>query len=91
MEEVDQEKESRWMRLIPMVVLILCFAVAETALYLIALIQFIWALVNGEPNEQLADFGSSLSEWMAQNAKYLSFVTEEKPFPWGKWPEKPLD
>ncbi len=78
---------SRWARLLPMIVLMLCFAVAETALHLIALIQFIWALVNGEANDQLAEFGSSLSEWMSQNAKYLTYASEEKPFPWAKWPD----
>lgn len=76
----------RWARLIPMIVLIVCFGLAEAALYIIALIQFIWALVNEEPNEQLADFGAALSKWMAQDAKYLSYASEEKPFPWASWP-----
>jgi hypothetical protein len=87
MDNETTERPSRWARLIPMIVLIICFSLAETALYIIALIQFIWTLVNEEPNEQLADFGAALSKWIAQDAKYLSYVTEEKPFPWAKWPD----
>ena len=87
MDNETTDRPSRWVRLIPMIVLIICFSLAETALYIIALIQFIWTLVNDEPNEQLADFGKALSKWIAQDAEYLSYVTEEKPFPWAKWPD----
>lgn len=87
MDNETTERPSRWTRLIPMIVLIICFSLAETALYIIALIQFIWTLVNEDPNEQLADFGAALSKWVAQDAKYLSYATEEKPFPWAKWPD----
>jgi len=87
MDDNTDDTSSRWSRLIPMIVLMICFALAETVLYLVAVIQFIWALVNNEPNKQLSEFGASLSDWMAQDAKYLTYVTEEKPFPWAKWPE----
>ena len=87
MENETTARSSRWARLIPMIVLIICFGLAEAALYIIALIQFIWVLVNEKPNEQLADFGAALSVWMAQDAKYLSYASEEKPFPWASWPD----
>lgn len=87
MDNETEVRPSRWARLIPMIVLIICFGLAEAALYIIALIQFIWSLVNEEPNEQLADFGTALSVWMAQDAKYLSYASEEKPFPWASWPD----
>ena len=87
MDNETTDSPSRWARLIPMIVLMICFSLAEAALYIIVLIQFIWTLVNGEPNEQLADFGATLSKWMAQDAQYLSYVTEDKPFPWAKWPD----
>jgi len=87
MDNETTVRPSRWARLIPMLVLMICFSLAEAALYIIALIQFIWTLVNEEPNEQLADFGVGLSEWLAQDAKYLSYASEEKPFPWASWPD----
>lgn len=87
MNNETTERPSRWARLIPMIVLLICFGLAEAALYIIALIQFIWTLVNEDPNEQLTDFGVALSKWVAQDAKYLSYASEEKPFPWDKWPD----
>ena len=82
------ERPSPWARLIPMIVLIICFGLAEAALYIIAIIQFIWSAVNGQPNEQLTDFGKSLSKWVSQDAEYLTYASEEKPFPWAKWPSQ---
>lgn len=87
MDNETTERPSRWARLIPMIVLIICFGLAEAALYIIALIQFIWTLVNDEPNGQLIDFGASLSKWIAQDTRYLTYVSEEKPFPWASWPD----
>ena len=88
MDNEITENSSRWARLVPMIVLIICFSLAEAALYIIAIIQFIWAAVNGEPNEQLTEFGASLSIWVSQDVKYLTYVSEEKPFPWTKWPNQ---
>ena len=88
MEDKITERPSRWARLIPMIVLLICFGLAEAALYIIAIIQFIWVAVNEEPNEQLVEFGAALAEWVAQDTKYLSYATEEKPFPWAKWPDQ---
>jgi len=84
-----QEKRSVAKRLIPMIILIACFAVAETLLYLIALVQIIWTAVDGEPNSRISAFSASLAEWLRRNARYLSFVTEDKPFPWDNWPSQP--
>ena len=86
MDENTTEKSSGWNRIIPMLILIVSFSIAEAVLYLVAVIQFIWSLIDGKRNEQLSGFGFSLAEWMAQDAKFLTYATEEKPFPWGKWP-----
>ncbi len=81
------EKPSRWQRLIPMIILLIGFSLAEAVYYLLALVQFIWAMIEGKPNERLTKFGESLAEWVRQNGRYLSYATEEKPFPWTEWPK----
>jgi uncharacterized membrane protein len=69
-----------------MLVLILAFGLAQSLLYLIALVQFVLLLLTDEPNKRLVLFGKSLALWLAETARFLSFVTEEKPFPWAAWP-----
>lgn len=75
-----------WMRGLHMLLLALAFGVAQTLLCITAIAQFLWLLFSGAPNAQLTRFGSSLARWVADTARYLTFVSEVKPFPWAPWP-----
>ena len=75
-----------WLRGLYMLAFIILFAVAETVLGLIAIVQFLWLLFTGHRNEALKDFGASLSIWMGDVARFQACDTEEKPFPWDRWP-----
>ena len=63
------------------------FCLAQSLLFFVALVQFIWTLANGERNAFLAQLGYALSLWMADAARFLTGDSEEKPFPWKPWPE----
>lgn len=75
-----------WMRGLYMLLLALAFGVAQTLLCVTAVVQFLWLLFTGETNQQVARFGGSLSRWFADTARFLSGLTETKPFPWAPWP-----
>ena len=75
-----------WMRGLYMLLLALAFGIAQTLLCVTAIAQFLWLLFSGEPNAQLVKFGSSLAKWVAETAKFLTFGSDEKPFPWAAWP-----
>ncbi len=85
--EIDPKQRSNWSRLVPMIILALCFGLAHSVLFLVALIQFIWTAVDNAPNPELTSFGASLSKWLAQTAAYLSYASEIRPFPWDAWPK----
>ena len=69
-----------------MLFMIFAFGVGEALIVLVAIIQFLWILFAGQPNHNLLNFGRSLSKWIADTTKYLTCVSEEKPFPWSEWP-----
>jgi hypothetical protein len=75
-----------WMRGLYMLLLVLAFGVAQTLLCVTAIAQFLWLLFNGEANSQLAQFGNSLSRWLADAARFLTGASDAKPFPWAAWP-----
>lgn len=85
---VKQESDSKntWMRGLFMLVFIVLFAVAETLLSLLAVIQFFWLLFTKKPNPSLRKFGVSLGNWTLEVADFQSCATEDKPFPWKAWP-----
>lgn len=75
-----------WMRGLYMLLLLLAFWVAHGLLCVAAVAQFLWLLFAGEANSLLAQFGKSLSRWLADAARYLTCASEMKPFPWAPWP-----
>ena len=52
------------------------------------LVQFFWVLFTGETNQKLQEFGKSLATYTNQIILYLTFNTEERPFPFDvDWPK----
>lgn len=75
-----------WIRGLLMLLMGLAYQLTSTLLFFIALIQFVLALLNDTPNTRLSAFGRSLGRYQSQNASFLSFATEEPPFPFSEWP-----
>lgn len=69
-----------------MILMALAYQLASTLLFFVAIIQFILALVSQTPNPRLSAFGRSLGRYQAQNANFVSFASEELPFPFAEWP-----
>ncbi len=55
-------------------------------LFVIAITQFIYTWVSGEPNDKILQFSERLAEYTKQLVAYVSFNTDEKPWPVGDWP-----
>jgi len=76
-----------WRRGLFMLLFFIAFWVGQTLLNLLAIVQFLWLLFAHEPNQFLVRLGSSLSIWFSEVARFLSCVSEEKPFSWKPWPD----
>ena len=75
-----------WMRGLYMLLLLICFGVAEVTRYVSAFMQFGWLVFTGAPNDFLRRVGVFLSGWTADTVRFLICVSEDKPFPWRDWP-----
>lgn len=75
-----------WVRGLYMLLFAVIYWVAETVLAAVAIIQFIFLLIAHGPNERLQEFGDDLSVYFYQIIQFLTFNTEEKPFPFKPWP-----
>ena len=54
---------------------------------LIALLQFLSALIARKPNDRAMLFGKGLSCYLAEIVLFLSYCTEKRPWPFSAWPE----
>jgi len=78
---------SKWLRLIFMILFALvAYCIIPVIIVLIAVFQFIYTLFSDGPLDTLLAFSRSLSHYLQQIANYLTYTTEEKPFPFTGWP-----
>ena len=83
---VTTNKRTIWLRSLFMVLMALIYQLCGTLLFIIAVIQFVIALINDAPNPRLTAFGRSLASYIRQIANYLVFATDEVPFPFSDRP-----
>ncbi len=76
-----------WMRLATMVLFAIVFNVAELVVAFVVVAQFGFKLLTGEPNRNLAEFGDGLAAYFRQMIAFLTFRTEDRPFPFAPWPQ----
>lgn len=78
--------QEKWLRFLFMIFFFVINYFIQILVGFIALFQFIITLVKDEPNERLQSFGDSLSQFIYQMMAYLTYTTNEKPFPFNEWP-----
>ena len=79
-------RKAVWIRGLFMLLFIIVQHVAEWLLVAVAVFQFLCVLITGKQNTQLAGFGDGMSRFVYQIARFLTFGTEDKPFPFADWP-----
>ena len=79
-------KRNIWMRGLYMLLMALALHVCVTVLGIVTVIQFVLALLSDTHNTRLASFGRSMGNYLRQIVNFLTFATEEMPFPFAEWP-----
>ncbi|WP_040260804.1 DUF4389 domain-containing protein [Pseudomonas massiliensis] len=80
------EQESIALRVVWMLLFLLVWQGAQLLLAAVVLLQLLCRLLNGVPHEGLMTFGDSLGRYLAQIARFGSFHSEQKPWPFADWP-----
>ena len=76
-----------WMRLVYMILFVVAFNVAELVLGVVVLVQFLFQLFTGQSNERLRTLGQGIGAYIYEIIVFLSYHSDDKPFPFGHWPE----
>lgn len=75
-----------WIRLVFMVLFCLVLQVVSLVIGVVVVLQFLFSLISGRDNENLRAFGASLTEFVGQTLAFLTYNSDEKPFPFADWP-----
>ncbi len=84
--EMASPKRNIWMRGLFMLLMAVAFHLCEIILGVVMVVQFLITLLSDTPNARLASFGRNLGIYLRQIAAFLTFATEEMPFPFNEWP-----
>ena len=80
------KSESFWLRSLFMVLFFIVYRIVDILVLLVAISQWFYVLLSGDANQGLSNFAKGLSIYVAQIINYLSYNTEEKPYPFTDWP-----
>lgn len=80
------ESTETWLRLLFMVLFAVISWITKLVLIAVVIFQFLVKLLTGDVNERALDLGGQLSSYIYQILNYLTFNTEERPFPFTDWP-----
>ena len=83
---ISSGKRNIWVRGLLMLLMSIAFHISGMLLALGAIVQFVLAVLSDGPNARLLAFGRSLGRYLGQIADFVSFATEDVPFPFGDWP-----
>jgi len=75
-----------WLRLLFMVMFAVISWVSKLVLIAVVIFQSLLKLLTGTINERALDLGQQLSTYIYQILRYLTFNTEERPYPFSDWP-----
>jgi ubiquinone/menaquinone biosynthesis C-methylase UbiE len=82
-------RRSIWLRLCFMIILSVALSAASFIASAVIAFQFLSSLFTGRTNDQLTRLGRNLATYFQQITLYLTFATEEIPFPFMPWPDEP--
>lgn len=75
-----------WLRLLFMVLFAVILYVAAMVISVLVALQFLFSLISGKDNRNLRHFGQSLAQYIYQTLRFLTYNSEDKPFPFDDWP-----
>jgi len=81
------KQKGTWFRGAYMLLFVVLYSIAEIVMLAVVLLQFVFTLFTRRPNNELTRFGMQLSTYMYSVFRFLTFNTDDKPFPFASWPD----
>lgn len=86
-EQIKQNirNKNQWTRIIYMVLFAIILYLSMMVVWLVVLVQLLFALITGKPHQDIADFAADLSQYVYRIVAFLTYTSEYRPFPFSDW------
>ncbi len=79
------KKIATWKKIVFILVFAVIAGLVRLILWTVVILQVASALLTGTPNRNLIDFGRRLSSYVYQIWLFLTYNTDQPPFPFSDW------
>jgi hypothetical protein len=83
------KEESTWLRLVFIILYAILLNITQLVIGVVVVIQFLSKLFTGKVVEQSTIFGQNLSTYVYEIIRFLTFKSDEMPWPINPWPSGP--
>ena len=87
-DEISNGSGTIWKRGLYMLLFAFLLGIAKFVTFAVVMLQFVLIVLNNTPNAHLLVFGKSLSRYTYQVMIFLTFNSEEQPYPFSEWPSE---
>lgn len=78
------EKKEAWFRIIVLIITGAILWIWKGLIYLLAVLNWFIVIITGKRNKEFASFGEYWNTEMYKYMRYLTFVSNKRPFPFSK-------
>ena len=90
--EEHLKSKATWTRFLFMVICSVLVWLASIVGAVVVVFGFLMVLFTGEVNRELRSVGQSLATYIYENIRFLTFNTDDRPFPFGgDWPSAEVE
>jgi len=90
--EIELKKNVRdrdtWLRFVYLMVFGVAFYFSVGLTFAASIFQFLAKLFSGSSFQGVSEFGDNLATYQAQVTRFITFASDEKPFPFAPFPIK---
>lgn len=85
---MEENKKANGERLLYTIFYVVIANIVWGIVCLIVVAQFLYSWIGGTLNEKLLSFSATISQYAKELIAYISFNSDEKPWPMGEWPQE---
>ena len=90
--EKNLKSRATWTRFLFIALCFIQIWLASMVGTVVIVLGFLMVLFTGEVNRDLRGIGQSIASYVYENVRYMSFNSDDKPFPFGSpWPSAETD
>ena len=79
-------QQGKWLRLLWMMGFSFIYSISLWVLWLIVTVQFLFVLLTNNPNKNILRASSGFRNYMVQILDFITYRSEDKPFPFSDFP-----